>query len=160
MSDPFVRKVCSSESGLLLPLLAQVQDLHVAAHPEIFHSRASVDERRAFLSDWLARDSIEALAAVSDDQVAVGYLIYEIQERDASVLKNASRVGFLHQIAVDEACRGRGVGTLLIEEMKSRLRRVGVRRLRSEYFAFNKASGSFLRSVGLRPLRITVDGAI
>lgn len=59
MSQPHVRAIAPSEAQFLLPLLAQVQDLHVAAHADIFHSRATFDERRVFLEDWLARDRVE-----------------------------------------------------------------------------------------------------
>ena len=85
-------------AALLLPLLAQVQDMHLRAHPDIFHGDAPQAQRDAFLRDFIARPNVTALGCRDEDGEVIGYLIFERQTRDASALKCAERVGFLHQI--------------------------------------------------------------
>lgn len=148
----------AEDASRLLPLLSQVQAMHVPAHPDIFHDDASETEREGFLRGFISRDDVTALVAITEEGYVIGYLIYEIQARDASSLKSAFQVGFLHHIAVDETRRGQGVGSELIMEMKTRLRATGISKLRSEHFAFNTQSAALLQSAGLSPLRITVEG--
>ena len=160
MSLPKIAMLEPSDAGRLLPLFDQVQRLHVAAHPALFRADASEAEKEAFLRGWLSQDAMHALIAMAEDGAILGYLIYERRERAASVVQNASRIGFLHHIAVDEAHRGKRLGTRLMDTMKERLRRDGIATLQSEHFAFNEASAALMRSAGLAPLRITVQGAI
>ncbi len=151
-------EVQAVDAATLLSLLAQVQAIHVHAHPDIFRSDASTESREDFLREFISRKEVTALAYRSDDGTVSGYLIYEVQRRGESALKTARQVGFLHQIAVDGRKRGQGIGSELVEEMKSRLRKIRVSKLCSEHFAFNEPSASFLRSSGMAPLRITVEG--
>jgi len=149
-----------SGARLILPLFDQGQQIHVAAHPHLFRGDASEDEREAFLRSWLSQDAMTALVALSGEGRAVGYLIHEIREREAGAVQRASRTGFLHHIAVDASHRGHGIGSRLIEAMKGRLRETGITTLQSDYFVFNEASAALMRSAGLVPLRMMVEGKI
>ena len=156
---PTIVELPADDAGKVLPLLAQVQDLHVDARPDIFRGDAPPTEREEFLRQFMAREGVTALACLQQD-TAIGYLIYELQERGPSALKQAARVGFLHQVAVDHAHRRRGIATALMEEMKARLRAAGATSLRSEHYAFNIPSAKLMASAGMQPLRITVEGEL
>ncbi|MEM7547281.1 MAG: GNAT family N-acetyltransferase [Pseudomonadota bacterium] len=151
-------EVQEHDAATLLPLLRDVQGLHVDAHPDIFRSDTSDEEMESFLRAFLSRATVTALAHHSVDGIVNGYLIYEVQTRGESALKTARQVGFLHQVAVKKSLRGQGIGSKLADEMKSRLRAMGISRLCSEHFSFNEPSASFLRSLGMTPIRITVEG--
>ena len=147
----------ANDAGILLPLLEQVQKLHVDARPDIFRGDASLAEREEFLRQFIAREGVTALVCLQQD-TAIGYLIYELQERGPSALKQAGRVGFLHQVGVEAAHRRRGIASALLEEMKTRLRAAGATSIRSEHYAFNAPSAQLMTSAGMQPLRITVEG--
>lgn len=155
-----ISELDSTDAEHLLPLLYQVQNLHIAAHPDIFRHETPSSELVEFLEKWLANENVSALVARTDDGAIIGYLIYELQHRGVSALKHSGQIGFLHKVSVDEAYRGQRVGSRLVEELKLRLRRIGITQMGSEYFAFNKASAALMRSVGLAPLRVTVVGKI
>ncbi|MFX0541853.1 GNAT family N-acetyltransferase [Roseovarius sp. S4756] len=148
----------ADKASILLPLLGQVQQLHVEAHPDIFRDDTQPSDLREFLRQFISKKEVQALACLSDEENAIGYLIYEVQEHGPTALKSAYRIGFLHQVAVDEAYRGQGVASDLIEEMTLRLRTTGVSKIRSEHFAFNLPSAALMNAAGMRPLRITVEG--
>jgi len=149
-----------ADAKRVIPLFDQVQQLHVAMHPELFRADAPEDEKEAFLRDFLSDDDTHALVALSEDGEALGYLIYEIRDRPANAVQRANRIGFLHHIAVDAAHRGQRLGSRLIEGMKDHLRRAGIVTIQSDYFAFNEASAALMRSAGMVPLRIGVQGGL
>jgi len=160
MIAPTIATLAPSDAPRLVPLFDQVQRIHAVAHPALFRTDIPESEKAVFLEDWLSQDATHALVALSEAGDVLGYLIYELRERAASVVQRANRIGFLHHIAVDEAHRGRRIGSRLMEDMKDRLRRDGITALHSEHFAFNEASAALMRSAGLLPLRITVHGTI
>lgn len=155
-----IAELAPADARRIVPLFDQVQRMHVAAHPDIFRADTPDGEKEAFLREWLSREAMTALVALSEDGTALGYLIYEIRVREASAVQRASRTGFLHHIAVDEACRGRRIGARLVAAMKDRLRAAGVGTIQSDHYAFNDASAALMRSAGLAPLRIAVRGTV
>ena len=154
-----IRPIPADEAACILPLLQQVQAIHVEAHPDHYRANPDPDEVLAFLRDWLASDDTEALGAFASDGSALGYLIFEIETRKPWVLKHGQRWGMLHQIAVDQAWRRAGIGAALIDEMKARLRARSVSRIRTVYAAFNAPSAALMRKAGIEPLNIIAEGS-
>lgn len=56
--------------------------------------------------------------------------------------------GFLSDVAVASAWRGKGVGTALVEETKQRFRRHGVRHIQLQVYHHNTAAREFWRKAG------------
>ncbi len=158
MADVTIREVPASEARSLLPSLKQVQDLHVSALPGVFRADPSDVELGEFLKEWLATEGVVALAAHSGTGDVVGCAVYEIEDMPPRPLIRAWRNGLLKHIVVDETCRGTGIGSRLVEEVKSRLRADGIDRVRAHHFAFNDASSALMRKAGLLPLLVTVEG--
>ena len=61
--------------------------------------------------------------------------------------------GGLYRLAVDPAVRRRGVGTLLVREVETRLRRAGAERVPIRVFFGEPGAVTFWESVGYRPDR-------
>ncbi len=155
MVDIRIEPLSADQAELLLPLLDQVQALHVAAMPSIFHADATPEEKAAFLRHWLDAENIFARVARLSDGALIGYAIYELQHRQQSVLTRSNVSGFLHHIAIDAAYRGKGVGGQLLAQVQEDLRAQGAKDIYTEYFCFNAASAALMRSTGLEPLRVT-----
>ena len=153
-----VRPIPAEEAACILPLLQQVQAIHVDVHPDHYQANPDPDEVLAFLHDWLSSDNTEALVAFAPNGSALGYLIFEIETRKPWVLKHGQQWGMLHQIAVDQAWRRIGVGAALIDEMKARLRARSVSRIRTVYAAFNAPSAALMRKAGIAPLNVIAEG--
>ena len=158
MEDVTVGTLDPLDAAALLPLLREVQSLHVAAHPETFRSDLDADGLTTSLRGWLERDGIAAIVARDGSNAVVGYAIWEVQERGAEMLTKARRRGFIHHLAVKEACRGRGVGTRLVAEVKARLRAAGIHKLGAEHLAANRASAALMHKTGLLPRSVVVEG--
>ncbi len=153
-----IRPIAADDAAVLLPLLAQVHDLHVAAQPGHHRPDPDPEEVLAFLRDWLSREEATALVGFAPDGRALGYLIFEVETRAPSALSLPRRRGMLHHISVDRASRRTGLGLALIEDMKARLRAQGVERVATVYGAFNAPSAALMRKAGLEPLNVIAEG--
>lgn len=154
-----IRSIAAEEASCLLALNLQVHAIHAEARPEDYRAISDPDELRAFFSDWLSKEETSGLVAFSPDGTALGYLIFEVVDRAPSLLKNARRYGMLHHIAVDPGSRRSGIGFAFINEMKARLRKEGIDRVRTVYAAFNAPSAALMRKAGLEPYNIIAEGS-
>ena len=138
------------EVAEVLPLFAQVQAVHARAYPWRF--RADMDEAGllADLAAWLAAGHV-CLAERERGGPPRGFLLYEVQERAATPLKHAERIGMIHVVSVDGAHRRKGIGRALGTEALARLRDAGVPRWAVSYWAFNEASRALFESLGATP---------
>lgn len=155
-----IETLAPDDAADLLPLLDQVQALHVDAHPEIFHADSPPQERADFLGKWIATDQVTALVARGTQQRILGYAIFEVSERPAGVLKRARKQAVLHHVTVSAEHRGGGIGKCLINEVKIRARTAGADAIVADYFCFNQASAALMRSAGMAPLRVTTTARL
>jgi RimJ/RimL family protein N-acetyltransferase len=101
-----------------------------------------------------------ALVAMRSNGCAYAYLIFEVQEREKQALHQPNRRGFLHHICVDPHNRRVGIATALVDEMKLRLRALGIERVATAYWAFNAPSAALMARVGFTPFRIVAEAAV
>jgi GNAT superfamily N-acetyltransferase len=155
-----IRTIEPNEAELILPLLEIVQSVHSSARSDIFRAHPDRSELSAFLQRWLAEPAMTALVAMDADGRACGYILFEIQERGQQPLHQANRRGFLHHICVDPLSRRVGIATALVEEMKQRLRALGVERVATAYWAFNAPSAALMAKLGFTPFRVVAEAHI
>ena len=95
-------------------LAKQVHELHVKWNPDLF---LSVDE-------VLQKDYFEKLIQNKEIYIAkleneiVGYILFSIKEKENNGMKYRKQLN-IEAICVDENCRGKGIGTLLLEHTKN-----------------------------------------
>jgi putative acetyltransferase len=63
------------------------------------------------------------------------------------------RRGYLHHLAVDPACRGRGLGRALVERCLANLRAIGVPRCNIFYMADNPNGKAFWERLGYKTVK-------
>ena len=96
----------------LVPLLLEVQALHVSALPERFRS-LTIEAARRFFSEIFARPEARVFIAQDSDQV-IGYAVAEIEESKGHDFCHPRRVVHVEQLVVAESFRGRGVARSLL----------------------------------------------
>ena len=69
-----IRQIAPDQAACLLPLMEQVQAIHVEAHLDHYRADPDPDELLAFLSNWLRRDTATALVAFAPDESILGFL--------------------------------------------------------------------------------------
>lgn len=92
----------------------QVHELHVNWNPDLF---LSVDE--VLQKDYFEKliQNKEIFIAKMKDEI-VGYVIFSIKEKDNHGMRYRRQLN-IEAICVDEKCRGKGIGTLLLEYIKN-----------------------------------------
>ncbi|NIZ15271.1 GNAT family N-acetyltransferase [Phaeobacter sp. HF9A] len=141
-----------AEAACLLPLFQDLHALHVAHHPERYPAEPDPEAMAEWMQAWLAEPQSHALVARSPQEVVMGYLVYEIEERRALPVRPAETRATVQHIAVAEPFRRMGVGRALMSEMKRRALDQGVSVIATTYAPFNAASAGLMRSHGLEPV--------
>jgi GNAT superfamily N-acetyltransferase len=136
----------------LVPLLEDLHAIHVAGQPGRHRADPPAAELEGWLADWLKDPDVHALAAESPTGALLGYLIYAVEERPALPVRDAETRLMLHHVAVQEAWRRMGVAKALMEAMKARADRDGIRVITATYAPFNAASAGLMASQGLEPV--------
>jgi GNAT superfamily N-acetyltransferase len=144
---------------LELAELEQVRPLWIAFHDyhltlgslreSVASPRTAEDSwrvRRQDLREWIeGPDSIVLLARRHGE--AVGLAVART-ERASGTWEIGERLGLLDILVVSPAERGTGVGRALMEEIKRRMRALGVRMLEIEALAANRAAIDFYERAG------------
>lgn len=110
---------------------------------ECFPSEAWVEED--FIRCLRQRNCIGMVATVSDE--VVGYMIYELHKNRLHLLN----------IAVDQAFHRHGIGTQMIDKLKSKLSHERRNRIMLEVTDANLPAQLFFRANGLKAISITTD---
>lgn len=104
---------------------------------------------------WLLRETQDpeavVLVAQRDGQV-VGYAYGRLEARDWNALRDAC--GAFHDLWVDEAARGAGVGRLLSQELMRRLVALGAPRVVLSTAAKNEPARRLFTHLGWRPTMV------
>lgn len=115
-----------------LPALGRLGALLVAAHYGFDRERFIVPKGdlsrgyASFLASELERDEVVILVAERASTI-VGYVYAGIEPHSWKELRDAA--GFIHDVAVEESARGRGIATALVEAASQALERRGVPRV-------------------------------
>ena len=151
-----IRHLQADELPLILPLVAQVQALHVRREPGYFQP----DQDAAALIGFFSARLAEGQTLLIDERQGrvAGYALFFVDERPENLFSKAHRVGHLDQICVDHGFRRQGVGRALIGAMQAQLRAPGIDGWTADYWAFNAASDALMRSSGARPFCVMVRG--
>jgi ribosomal protein S18 acetylase RimI-like enzyme len=119
------------EVDRVAPLFQQLVGFHRDVVDGAWPTRsaeAAWEHRRRQYVEWLGSGEARMLAAVpaeDPDAAPVGYAVLSVKSSMAS-WDVGPRVGELETLAVAESARGEGIGTMLIEACRERLREEGV----------------------------------
>ncbi|HEX8050423.1 MAG TPA: GNAT family N-acetyltransferase [Solirubrobacterales bacterium] len=120
-----------SEVDRVAPLFEQLVEFHrgvVEGAWPVRGEEAAWEHRRGQYLQWLGEGSARMLAAVpagDEGSPPVGYAVLSVKPSMAS-WDVGERTGELETLAVAESERGRGVGSMLIEECRRLLREDGI----------------------------------
>jgi len=106
-------------------LLLQISQLHARLRPDIFRP-ASRKYDEAQYAGLLADPDSPILVAENGAGEVVGYAMCQVRESKGHAVTHDRRWLHLDDLCVDEACRGQGVGRLLMEGVKGLARERGL----------------------------------
>lgn len=144
------------EIDRVAPLFKQLVEFHggvVEGAWPVRDAGAAWAIRRRQYEEWLGEGSARMLVAVPAGEpgaAALGYAVLGVKPSMAS-WDLGERVGELETLAVDAAARGRGIGTLLIEACRERLRAEGISHWTVGVVEANEGATRLYERAGFRP---------
>lgn len=150
-----VEELTVAEVDRVGDLFKELVEFHGAVVEGAWPVRSGEDawalRRRQYL-EWLGEGSARMLVAVPAEGGAapLGYAVLNIKPSMPS-WDVGSRVGELETLAVAAAARGQGIGTLLIEACRERLRAEGVSHWSVGVVEANEGATRLYERAGFRP---------
>ena len=148
-TGPIIRSATAAD----LPSLGRLGALLVGVHHDfdakrfIAPSRGTPAGYAGFLGSQLANADAAVLVAEKNARV-IGYAYATVEDYDYMSLRGPA--GVLQDIIVDPACRGRGVGRLLLDAALAFLRRRGAPRVVLSTAERNEAAQRLFSTLGFR----------
>lgn len=154
-----IRPATPADTPAMGVLGARLVRLHVGFDPRRFFAPGAALEEgyRHFLASQLDDDRALVLVATIDGAVA-GYLYGSVEPRSWEALRDVC--GFVHDVIVDEAFRGRGVASRLMEAAVARFAERGLPRVLLHTAEQNVAAQRLFAALGFRRTMIEMTREI
>jgi GNAT superfamily N-acetyltransferase len=148
-----VRLATMDDAEIIARQTSRVQQLHNDALPDIFKLPSAglfpEEKLAALLKD---RNSVVAVAEM--DGKIVGHIYGAVVNRAENAFNQPGAYLYIHQIAVDDDARRKGVGTALIAFIRDRARALGLSAVHVDHWAFNARASAFFGACGFSPLKV------
>ena len=136
-------------------LLRQVNQLHADGRPDLFKSGGIKYTDDELLE--IIRDNDRPVFVCAEDGKVLGYSFCILEETRETTSLRPVRTLYLDDLCVDEAARGRHIGTMLYERSIKAARDMGCQRLTLHAWNFNTAAFGFYEKLGMTPLVTTME---
>lgn len=124
-------------------LAKQVHSLHVSWRPDIYEMAGELYSEERF-QEAVAR---RQLYVAKVGGLVAGYALLLIRNWDAPGLVKR-RVLLIDELCVDEICRGQGIGTEMMEDIRALAKAFGCTDLQLGVYPQNEAAVAFYRKCG------------
>ena len=144
--NPTVRPAGERDLPRVGELLLQVNEVHHTIRPDLFKTNArkyTDDELRAIF-----RDPDAPVFVYETDGRVLGYAFCILQTRRGNNLVDGKTL-YLDDLCVDEAARGRGIGTALYRYVLDYAKRIGCHNITLNVWEGNDAALAFYRKCGM-----------
>ena len=143
-----IRRATSRDLAGVHSLLSQVLEVHAAGRPDIFRSgtRKYTDEELLALFE---DDAHPVFVAVDDGGAVLGHAFCEVQDfRGSNNMQHILSI-YVDDICVDEASRGRHVGTALYRHVLDYARELGCHNVTLNVWECNPGACAFYEAMGM-----------
>lgn len=143
-------------------MLGQVLALHAEGRPDIFRAgtrKYSDEEILALIAD----DERPLFVAVAEDAAPgelMGYAICKIEDFRASNNHQPIRTLYIDDFVVDEAVRGRHVGSALFEYVKDWAREQGFYNVTLNVWECNPGARAFYEAMGMKVMKTEMEAIL
>ena len=152
---PEIRRADTFDTERLLELLSQVEAVHQKGRPDLFRVNGTKYTAAELLS-IIADENTPVFVAVYDG-VVVGYVFCIISDiKDSTMLFDMKNI-HLEDVCVDEACRGMGIGSLLIEYVIEWAKNNGCDHMDLDVWEFNSGARRLYERYGMETQKRRMD---
>ena len=141
----------------ILNLLKQVGQVHRNIRPDLFREHPLKYDHAAL--EELLKDPQRPIFVAVEGAV-LGHCFCEHKEtRDNSVLQD-DRSLYIHDLCVDENCRGKHIGQQLYDFVREYAREEGFRTITLNVWCGNDSAMAFYQKQGMKPRNITMESIL
>ena len=152
-ASPGVRAATERDIPRLVGLTRLAQDLHVAAHPDVFRPSSDLPGIDDLFSKSIS-DTNQHVLVAEVDGVAVGYLCATVEREPAHTFKRDTTRLYVQQIAVAADRRRRGVGRALFAAVEQIAQDQSINDIALDTWSFNEEAQDFFASLGFSVYKI------
>jgi ribosomal protein S18 acetylase RimI-like enzyme len=146
-----IRPATAADVPHILPMVRAICGIHRAMDSDKYDFLPDIEAR---YSRWLPERAADPrsvfLVAVSDEPI--GFLVATIEAEIP--IYSLSAFGFIHDVWVEPAYRGGGVGRHLVDSAVARFSELGVKQVRLDTALVNEPARRLFASSGFRPSTI------
>ena len=151
-----VRKATNKDIERILELLVQVDMVHHNGRPDLFKGPATKYNSEE-LEKILAQEDTPVFVCVDENDVALGHAFcIHKQIKGDSVLTDIKTL-YIDDICVDEAARGKHVGTALYDYVIDYAKKSGCYNVTLNVWSCNPTAMKFYEAMGLVPQKIGME---
>lgn len=143
----------AEDAGDIARLSYQVGKMHDEALPDYFKPTTEA-EHLEIVRKMTADDKTVLLKTVCEGKIC-GFICLFMQETPRKGYVH-SKIGYIYNFGVDEAYRGQGIGSLLLEKAEVFLRDRGVEAIELSVFCFNRRAVRFYERNGYQALEVNL----
>lgn len=148
-----VRLAKLDDAESIAQLTAEVQQLHIKAHPQLFRPAHEVLFSKNKLAALL-KDSNNIVGVAQAEGEIVGHVYAEVIHRAKNAFRHAESTIYVHQIGVREESRRRGIGSALMNFIEEQAAALGVNAIGLDHWAFNTSARDFFEARGFTPSQV------
>lgn len=146
-STPRIRDAVDADLPALGRLFVQVNDLHVAARPDVFRSPATGEQVETYLGIRLEEAGCRLFVADVGERT-VGFLLARLRAAPMVPIYRRRQEIEIEIVVVAHDSQGLGVGRALMERAHRWAADSGVERLRLTVYEFNQGARDFYERLG------------
>ncbi|MFD8085646.1 GNAT family N-acetyltransferase [Kitasatospora sp. NPDC059722] len=149
-----IRTATAADAALLARLNDHVHALHVEHRPDLF---TPSPDAAAHFEEQITAPAVTVFIAEAADGTPAGYAVARIVHWPGNTFAVPDDVVYLDQLSVSPAAARTGVGSALLDAVRTHGRSAGCRRLTTAVWHFNEPARAFYESAGLSPMNQQMD---
>ncbi len=142
-----IRQATKKDIPALLSLLSQVLEIHHRGRPDLFRTGA-VKYTESELCEILSDKSRPVFVSEENGNV-LAYAFCILKEEKNNNILNDIKTLYIDDLCVDEAVRGRHIGSQMYEFLISYAKKEGCYNVTLNVWALNESAEAFSRSLGM-----------
>ena len=151
-----VRRATQKDIPRIMELLVQVDMVHHKGRPDIFKGPATKYTEEE-LCELLSDDTRPVFVCVDEEDIPLGHAFCIFQQHIGNNVLTDIKTLYIDDICVDEASRGRRVGSTLYNYVLDYARSEGVYNITLNVWTCNPGAMKFYESCGLVPRKIGME---
>ena len=153
-NQDIIRKASVADIPRIIDLLHQVDMVHHRLRPDLFKPNTTkYDEQELVV---LLEDETKPIV-VYDDGEALGYAFCQITEVKEDRLLQDRKTLYIDDLCVDEAARGKHIGSALFEFVRDYAKSIGCHAITLNVWEGNDSAIHFYQNMGMHPQKTGME---